>query len=131
VLWGAIFWALCRRGGPVLFVERQIAHVWGASVIATILVFVVEVLLGLPVLTLSPLLAIIGGMVFWVKGGTLSGSFYIPAVLLFLTAVPMALVPPAVSPLLFGTVTAACFFFPGLKYYRQRLRAERLAAEKR
>jgi serine/threonine-protein kinase len=127
VLWGAIFWALRRRGGPVLFVERQIAHVWGASVIATILVFVVEVLLGLPVLTLSPLLAIIGGMVFWVKGGTLSGSFYIPAVVLFLTAVPMALVGPTLSPLLFGTVTAACFFFPGLKYYRQRLRAERLA----
>jgi serine/threonine-protein kinase len=131
LLWGAIFWALRRRAGPVLFVERQIAHVWGASVIGTILVFVVEVLLRLPVLTLSPLLAVIAGMVFWIKGGTLSGSFYIPAVVLFLTAVPMALMPPALSPLLFGSVVAVCFFFPGLKYYRQRLQSERLATEKK
>jgi serine/threonine-protein kinase len=128
VLWGAIFWALRRRAGPVMFVERQIAHVWAASVIATIGVFVVEVLLKLDVLRLSPVLAIIAGMVFLVKGGTLSGSFYIPAAVLFLTAVPMALVAPAYDPLVFGAVLAACFFFPGLKYYRQRLRAQRLAA---
>jgi hypothetical protein len=25
---------------------------------------------------------------------------------------------PTVGPLLFGVVAAACFFFPGLKYYR-------------
>ena len=29
--WAAIFWALRRRAGPVTFVERQIAHVWGAA----------------------------------------------------------------------------------------------------
>jgi serine/threonine-protein kinase len=127
VLWGAIFWALRRRAGPVMFVERQIAHVWAASVIATIGVFVVEVQLDLKVLTLSPVLSIIAGMVFLVKGGTLSGSFYIPAAMLFLTAVPMAMIPAAYDPLLFGTVVAACFFFPGLKYYRQRLRTQRLA----
>lgn len=27
--WAAVFWALRRRMGPVTFVERQIAHVWG------------------------------------------------------------------------------------------------------
>jgi serine/threonine-protein kinase len=125
--WGGIFWALRRRAGPVMFVEWQIAHVWAASVLGTIFVFAVEWLLGLPVLRLSPVLAILAGMVFLVKGGTLSGSFYIAAAVLFATALPMALVPAAYDPLLFGGVAAACFFVPGLKYYRQRLRAERLA----
>ncbi len=27
--WALIFWTLRHRGGPVTFVERQIAHVWG------------------------------------------------------------------------------------------------------
>ena len=92
--WGAIFWTLRRRGGPVLFVERQIAHVWAAAVVASIGVFVVEMLLGrMPVLTLSPILAVIAGMVFVVKAGMLSGAFYLAAAALFLTAVPMALFP--------------------------------------
>jgi serine/threonine-protein kinase len=43
-----------------------------------------------------------------------------------LTAVPMALFPQ-VGPLLFGVVSALSFFIPGLKYYRQRLRATRAA----
>ena len=62
--WAAIFWTLRRRGGPVTFVERQIAHVWAASMIASSLLFLVEIVLGLPVLTLSPVLAIIGGWSF-------------------------------------------------------------------
>jgi serine/threonine-protein kinase len=135
VTWGGIFWALRRRGGPVTFVERQIAHVWAASVAASISVFAIEVLLTavlhrqgveLPVLVLTPLLAVFGGMVFLIKGGMLSGSFYLASAALFLTAVPMALLP-SVAPLLFGIVSAACFFFPGLKYHRQRLRSARLA----
>src|SRR5262249_16912460 len=35
-VWGAVFWQLRKRGGPVLFVERQVAHVWVAAVVATI-----------------------------------------------------------------------------------------------
>lgn len=124
VTWGAIFWALRKRGGPVLFVERQVAHVWGAAVLATVGVFVVEILLGLPVLTLSPMLAVIAGMTFAVKAGMLAGSFYLASAALFLTAVPMA-VWPRYGPLMFGLVTAACFFLPGLKYHRQRLRSLR------
>ena len=50
--WAAIFWALRRRGGPIRFVERQLAHVWGAGIVAINLIFLVEWLLGLPVLTL-------------------------------------------------------------------------------
>src|SRR5262249_5841136 len=86
VLWAQIFWALRRRAGPVMFVEWQIAHTWAASVLGTIFVFAVEWLLDLPVLQLSPMLAILAGMVFVVKGGTLSGSFYIGGAVLFLTA---------------------------------------------
>ena len=42
--------------------------------------------MGLPVLTLSPVLAVFSGMVFLIKGGILSGAFYIPSAVLFLTA---------------------------------------------
>jgi serine/threonine-protein kinase len=121
VVWGGIFWQLRKRGGPVLFVERQIAHVWAGAVIGTIGVFVIEMLLRLPVLTLSPMLAVLAGMVFLVKAGMLSGAFYVAAAVMLLTGVLMALFP-AVGPLLFGIASAACFFFPGLKYYRQLAR---------
>ena len=121
--WAFVFWFLRRRMGPVTFVERQIAHVWGASTIAIALLFLVEWQLGLPELQLSPVLALIGAMVFFVKGGILSGSFYIQAAALFATAFLMARWPD-VAHLIFGTVSAACFFFPGLKYYRQRLRTD-------
>jgi hypothetical protein len=124
--WGAIFWRLRKRGGPVLFVERQVAHVWAGAVVATIGVFVVETLLKLQypdmkVLTLSPILAVIAGMVFVVKAGMLSGEFYISAAALFLTVIPMTLFPDY-GPIIFGVVTAIAFFVPGLKYHLQRLR---------
>jgi serine/threonine-protein kinase len=120
--WAAVFWGLRRRAGPITFVERQIAHVWAASTIGSISLFIVELLLGLPVLTLSPVLAVLAGMVFLVKAGTLSGSFYLSAVASFATAVAMARWPEY-GLFLFGLVSAACFFIPGLKYYRQRLRS--------
>ncbi len=124
MVWGTVFWQLRKRGGPVLFVERQVGHVWAGGVAATVGVFVTEVLLRLPVLTLSPILAVIAGLTFVVKAGMLSGSFYVSAAALFLTAVPMALWPDY-GPLMFGAVSAVCFFVPGLKYHRQRLRALR------
>lgn len=126
--WALIFWALRHRGGPVTFVERQVAHVWAASVVSTSMLFVVEALLpGLPVLTLSPLLAVFSGTVFLVKAGILTGEFYIQAVALFATAAVMALMqrynyPFGIS--LFGCVAAGCFFFPGLKYHRQRVKQQ-------
>jgi serine/threonine-protein kinase len=120
--WAAVFWALRRRMGPVTFVERQIAHLWAGSMISIALLFPLEAWLGLPVLTLSPVLGLVNGMVFLVKAGMLSGLFYVPAVALFATAGLMAIFPNYAH-FLFGLVSAACFFFPGLKYYRQRLRA--------
>ncbi len=122
--WGVVFWRLRQRAGPVLFIERQVAHVWAAAVLATIGVFFLEMLLGLEVLTLAPMLALIAGITFIVKAGMLSGSFYVSGAALLLTAVPMALWPDY-GPLLFGIVTAVCFFVPGLKYHRQRLRSRR------
>jgi serine/threonine-protein kinase len=123
LIWCAIFWWLRKRAGPVLFVERVIAHVWGAAVLGTVGVFFVEMAMGLPVLTLSPILALLGGMVFTVKGGLLSGEFYIHAAALYVTAVLMVPLMAWWAPagiLLFGVVVAACFFQPGLKYYRRQ-----------
>jgi len=117
--WAAVFWALRRRMGPVTFVERQIAHVWAGSTIAIALLFPLEWKLGLPVLKLSPVLGLINGLVFLVKAGILSGSFYIQSVALFATAGLMALFPDFAH-LIFGAVSAACFLIPGIKYYRQR-----------
>jgi serine/threonine-protein kinase len=121
-LWAPIFWMLRHRIGPVTAVERQIAHVWGGSVAAVILLFVVESLLGLPVLTLSPVLGLIGGAVFVAKAGILSGLFYLQAAAMFATALVMAELQRhgldwGIS--LYGLVSAAAFFLPGWKYYRQ------------
>ncbi len=120
--WAAVFWALRRRMGPVTFVERQIAHVWAASMISIGLLFPLEVMLGLKVLELSPVLGLISGMVFLVKAGILSGEFYIGAVVMFSAAFLMARFP-TVGHTIFGVLAAGCFFFPGFKYYQKRLRA--------
>ena len=122
IAWGTILWQLRRQAGPVLFVERQIAHAWAAGVCASIAMFVVEVQIRLPVLTLSPVIAVAAGMVFVFKAGILSGRFYVTAAVMFLTAVAMPLVPDAAI-LLFGVALALCFFVPGLKYYRLRKKA--------
>lgn len=111
--------------GPVTFVERQIAHVWAASMAAIGLLFVVEIMMGLPVLALSPVLGVVAGMVFLVKAGILSGTFYVQSVVLFGTALLMARWQEAAH-IIFGVVSALCFFVPGLKYYRQRSRASQL-----
>jgi hypothetical protein len=122
--WAGIFWSLRRRAGPITFVERQIAHVWGASMIASGLLFVVETLLNMPVLTLSPVLPLIGAMVFVIKAGILSGVFYFQAAANFAVAITMAWIRHSSLPdcglTLYGIVAAVSFFVPGLKYYRQR-----------
>jgi serine/threonine-protein kinase len=87
------------------------------------MLFWVEDLLGLPVLSLSPVLALLAGVVFFAKAGILSGAFYIQAAVLFLTALLMCVLPDY-QHIIFGTVSAACFFLPGLKYFRQRQRGE-------
>lgn len=122
--WAGIFWSLRRRAGPITFVERQIAHVWGASMIASCLLFVVETLLGMQVLTLSPVLPLVGAMVFVIKAGILSGTFYFQAAANFAVAIAMAWIRhdglPDFGLTLYGVVAAASFFIPGLKYYRQQ-----------
>jgi serine/threonine-protein kinase len=120
-LWAPIFWALRHRTGPVTAVERQIAHIWGGSVIASVMLFWVEALLDLPVLTLSPVLALLAGLVFFAKAGILSGAFYIQAAVLFATALVMCMARD-LSHIIFGVVSGICFFVPGLKYFRQRSR---------
>jgi len=67
-------------------------------------------------------LGIISGMVFLVKAGILSGEFYLAAAVMFGAAFLMACFPKY-GHTIFGILAGACFFFPGLKYYRQRLRA--------
>ena len=123
-IWAALFWRLRRLRGPVTFVERQLAHVWGAGVLGVNLLLVAEWLIGLPVMALAPLLTITNGMLFVVKGGILSGEFYIQGGLLFLTLIPATLFPSIAIPA-FALMSAGCFFVTGLKYHLRHLRARR------
>ncbi len=120
--WAALFWAMRRRGGPIRFVERQLAHVWGAGIIAINLIFLVEWLLEMPVFKLAPMIAVTNGMLFMIKAGILSGDYYVQAAVTFLTVFPMAFFP-RFGPLIFGAVGSACFFVMGLKYRLRRMRS--------
>lgn len=124
--WGCIFWHLRKRGGPVTFVERQIAHIWAAGIVGSISIFVAEWFHGMPVLSMAPGLAVLAALTFLIKAGILTGSFYFAFAAMFATGCAMALMPdsPALQVLLFGIMSAVCFFVPGFKYYRQRLRSE-------
>ncbi|MCA9089579.1 MAG: serine/threonine protein kinase [Planctomycetaceae bacterium] len=122
--WAIVFWNLRHRAGPVTFVERQIAHIWAASMACSSALYGVEALLKLPPLTLSPVLALIAGSVFVAKAGILSGEFYIHAIVLFLTAIPMALFPQFALTI-FGVVSALSFFLPGLKFHQIKKLAAR------
>lgn len=117
--WAVVFWVVRRRMGPVTFVERQIAHVWAAAMACVAFLFPLEAILGIKLLSLAPMLGIVTSMVFLIKAGTLSGTFYIQSAVMFLTAIVMAFVPDY-SLTIFGFSSAACFFFSGLKYYRRR-----------
>jgi predicted Ser/Thr protein kinase len=129
-VWAPIFWALRHRSGPVTAVERQIAHAWGASIVAVMLLFWVEDLLNLPVLKLSPILGLIGGMTFVVKAGILAGSFYVHASVMFGLAILMAWMQRVhfdYGLSVYGLISAATFFIPGWKYYRQGAGKSRVA----
>ena len=118
-LWAVVLWILRRTMGPVTFVERQIAHVWAASMCCVAFLFPLEMTLGLEILQLAPLLGVVAGMVFLVKAGILAGSFYFHAVAMFATAIVMTIYP-SFAMLLFGVSSGLCFFLAGLKYYRRK-----------
>jgi len=126
-IWASIFWALRRRGGPISFIERLLAHVWGAGIVAINLTFVIEWLMGLPAWTLSPVFGITNGMLFMIKGGILAGSFYFQAAAVFLT-IPFLVWFPRYSPLIMATVSGTCFFITGLKAFRRGRKRRRLAS---
>ena len=123
--WGAVFWFVRRRMGPVTFIERQVAHVWAASLVCVFLLFPFEGFLGLPLLRLAPVMCMVAAMTFLIKASSLSGVFYIQAAILFVTAFLMGMVP-RYALILFGLVSSGCFFFPGVKYHQQRLKTNNL-----
>lgn len=127
--WAYFFWELRRRSGPITFVERQIAHVWAGSTIASTLLFGLEWMLDLPVLKLSPVLPLIAGSVFLTKAGILSGKFYVQALVLFATSFLMAYLQQwphyDFGLTAFGLIMGLGFALPGWKYWRQRVSADR------
>jgi serine/threonine-protein kinase len=128
-LWAALFWALRRRGGPISFVERQLAHVWGSGVIAINLVFLLEWLMRLPVLTLLPVFAITNGILYMIKGGILSGVFYLYAALVFLAIFPMVWWP-RYGPMILAVASSIGFLGSGVQYFLRQRRTAHLAAQR-
>jgi len=124
--WSAIFWQMRRRAGPITFVERQIAHAWAGGVFGSLGVLVLEALLGLPVLSLAPVLAVLAGMVFLFKAGLLTGRFYFAVGGNFLAAAAMLLWPEW-KMVTYGLALGLCYFVPGWFYYRRRRRARAAA----
>jgi len=124
--WAVIFWNLRHRAGPITAIERQIAHLWGGCIAASMALFGIEAIMEFAPLTLSPVLAAIAGIMYAVKAGMLSGSFYVHSIIMFGMSGVMAAMyadgEPNLSISLYGLVTAGTFFFPGLKYYRQQKR---------
>ncbi len=116
--WALAFWKMRHRAGPVTFVERQVAHLWAASMVSSSMLFLIEELLDLPVLSLSPVLALFAASVFIGKAGVLSGEFYIQAIVMFLCAIPMALWPH-IGITIFGITSALTFLIPGWKFHRE------------
>lgn len=127
--WALIFWNLRSRSGPITAVERQIAHIWAGSIIASSMLFAVESVLQRQVLEFSPVLGCISGIVFLAKAGMLSGGFYVHALVLFSTSPLMAAMSDPdgsnFSITLFGVVSGLTFFLPGLKYFRQQKARQR------
>ena len=117
-VWGAAFWYLRSRAGPVVFVERQITHVWIAANVACTATFVLEACLDLPIYTLAPLFAVAGCSIFLAKAGILSGTFYLYAAAYLCCAAVMFMLPDY-SMLLLGLVTWAAFFVPGWRQMRR------------
>ena len=117
--WAAFFWGMRKRGGPITFVERQVAHVWAAGIAGFAGVLLAEMFMGLPALAMAPVLGVVGGMCFLVKAGILSGAFYVSAAGCFLT-VPLIAWQPTLGLAAYGLVSAATFFFHGLKNFRGR-----------
>ncbi len=118
--WGAIFWRLRRRAGPVLFVERQIAHAWAAGVMAEYRIVRDRSGSGAGSTHSFPSP---GGSrrdgVFFLRGDIVQDGLYMTTVAYFATAVADGTVSENRTILLFGrAVSAVSFFVPGLKYYR-------------
>jgi serine/threonine-protein kinase len=68
------------------------------------------------------MMAVTNGMLFMIKGGVLSGGYYLQAAVTFLAIIPMVAYPRFAT-LIFGVVASACFFLTGLKYRLRRMRS--------
>ena len=90
---GGLLLGLAAAGRADLLRRAPARPCLGRGVIAINLIFLLEWLLKLPVLTLLPVLAITNGMLFMIKGGILSGAFYLYAGLVFLAIFPMVWFP--------------------------------------
>ena len=86
-------------------------------------VLVAEQLLGLPVLTLAPLMLVIGGATTFAMAAILSGTYYVLTGAHFAGVGLMMLIPEA-KMLIIGVISSAAFVIPGLQIIlRSRNRA--------
>ncbi len=125
VAWSPIFIYLRRRRGPITHSERQLAHIWGGNLLSMAGVLVAETILGLPVLTLAPLMLLMGAATTFAMAAMLSGVYYLHTAA-HLVGVGLMIVVPEFKMLIVGLIASAAFVIPGLQILlRSRARPDR------
>ena len=115
-----IFFIRKPTGGVITFVEKQIWSTWMTFVAASVLVAIVNHLLGQPAFYLGPILAVLSAVAFASMGALMSRIFYWFAGLHAATAIGMSALP-RYQFFLLGIAWALSLILPGQRLHRDRL----------
>ncbi|MGH7127898.1 MAG: serine/threonine-protein kinase, partial [Planctomycetaceae bacterium] len=121
-LWFVMVRRFWRQTGPSNHVERQIVQIWIGGIVMIWGVLGLETWLGLPIMTLAPLIALTGGSLFLVTARLVSGRFYLFSAALYFCAVLMALLPDY-AVLILGFAVFCGYFIHGWTFHRAQRRA--------
>ena len=82
-----------RGTGARSFVENQLWSIWMTFIFANAALGVLNSLMGLPLLTLAPVIGILSAVGFSMMGALMGARWYLGSVIFVLTAFAMAVVP--------------------------------------
>lgn len=112
---GGIITLLLRRQGALPETGRQTIQILIAAALAGFAVQVIEMLLGLPIFQLLPILAVIAGMMFMTLAGALSTRFYPVAGSCFVAVILLPWLPGPTGLLVLTVLVAVGFLVPLLQ----------------
>ena len=112
-----VHWRAPIAGDPVI--ERHVHAAWRAFLTGCLAALGLNFLMGLPPLTLSPMVGVMGGMTMMVNAHLLSGWFYLGAVGCFAAAAVMPFVG-RYDFLVLGGVFCLSLLVPAARHFRAR-----------